>query len=693
MTPKDTWSDNETGPRRPLLQAIFRPVFGGLALALLLGLGGAYWAISGVVSAQYNAVWSAQTLRVGTRLADTLAESGSAAAEQLSQQLIDVADPSLEGIQLSLADGTQVQVGAGMVFSVGEADAPVSRAQGVRLWSADGLVASTLALPAGAGGGDVTLVRSGAARTTAIWVAVGQVWAVMGLLAAGIAVTVLWAVRRHVIVPLRHLAGEGAEDTPASATNSWEIAELEAMIFALRAQVREADELAGALATSHQKAVALEAEVAEFRKALSDKTADADARLDDTDARNEALLVADLVSVLKKMACGEVDVQLATDAVPGTQIEVRHALNAYIADLRNALSDVTTLLDNLRMGRLVEAPTGEGADAFAPLRESAHQTSNTFADIFGDLQRHSSEVLAETSDLSASAEELSKRTERTAASLAETTGAIEQIKERISSTADLTQAARDITQRTREDARQSDAVVQEAIESMKQIQAMSTEMSRSLGVINDIAFQTNLLALNAGVEAARAGDAGRGFAVVASEVRALAQRASDAAEQIGTLITTSSEQISLGVQRVARTGDTLVVLGERIETIGDRMDEVAQAAKDQSASVGKISRAMGEIDTATQQNTAMFEELSTANLSLKDSASQMLSVIDHFETNEIAGRDAGDGTRVSKTNNTGGKAAAAKSDPFPGQTPTEFGVVTANAEELEKWSRAIGANV
>ncbi|MFB9216076.1 methyl-accepting chemotaxis protein [Vibrio sinaloensis] len=84
----------------------------------------------------------------------------------------------------------------------------------------------------------------------------------------------------------------------------------------------------------------------------------------------------------------------------------------------------------------------------------------------------------------------------------------------------------------------------DSIESVQILDTTANSISQLVSTIQEISDQTNLLALNAAIEAARAGDAGRGFAVVADEVRTLAAKASDASEQIDSLVNQALTQVN-----------------------------------------------------------------------------------------------------------------------------------------------------
>jgi methyl-accepting chemotaxis protein len=297
---------------------------------------------------------------------------------------------------------------------------------------------------------------------------------------------------------------------------------------------------------------------------------------------------------------------------------------------RLVVAGVGAGLDALAKGDLTARIDAEFTGAFAKIKTDFNLAMNAVADAMNAVSRSAGSIRTGATEISHASDDLSRRTEQQAASLEETAAAMDEITATVRETATGATRANETMAATRADAEEGGRVARAAVDAMGGIERASHEISEIISVIDGIAFQTNLLALNAGVEAARAGDAGKGFAVVASEVRALAQRSADAAKDVKTKITTSGNQVEIGVGLVGQTGQALDRIVVRIAEIGELVASIAGGAGQQASGLQQVNVAVAEMDSVTQQNAAMVEQATAAARSLAAEAEDLAANVARF---------------------------------------------------------------
>ena len=299
----------------------------------------------------------------------------------------------------------------------------------------------------------------------------------------------------------------------------------------------------------------------------------------------------------------------------------------YAADIvgRIAAGDLTARIDTRR-------------SAAGSLLLSIQQMQSQLIEVVGRIKVSTDTIATASSEIASGNQDLSSRTEEQASSLEQTAASMEELTSTVKQNADNARQANQLAASASEVAVRGGDVVSQVVDTMGSINASSKKIVDIIAVIDGIAFQTNILALNAAVEAARAGEQGRGFAVVASEVRSLAQRSAAAAKEIKGLIDDSVSKVEAGSHQVAEAGQTMEEIVASVRRVTDIMGEISSASHEQTQGIEQINQAITQMDQVTQQNAALVEEAAAAAASLQEQAGSLVETVSIFRTAEGAAR-------------------------------------------------------
>lgn len=356
------------------------------------------------------------------------------------------------------------------------------------------------------------------------------------------------------------------------------------------------------------------------------------------------------------MAGGDVSVEIVGDARGDEIGEMARALSLFrqaeldkralqAAEEDNAraqqavIAALSEALRNLASGNVTYKIDRQLSGEYEVLRQDFNSAMTAMASALRLVSQSSQTIRHSATEVSAASADLSMRTETQASRLQFTSETLKAVSAAVSGTAARAREVRSAVETASVAAEEGGRIVFDAVNAMKEIQNSAGQISDIVSLIDGISFQTNLLALNAGVEAARAGEAGSGFAVVANEVRALAQRAADAARDIRALIVASNSQVDNGAALVTAAGTKLTAIMGEVSSISTLVHDITQAVDGESGRLVQVSGSMSDIDLITQQNAAMVEESSAAARMLAEEAEKMAGLVTNFRVDMPDGRD------------------------------------------------------
>ena len=338
-------------------------------------------------------------------------------------------------------------------------------------------------------------------------------------------------------------------------------------------------------------------------------------------------LIADTIRVANSINKGHLDQKIMVNSNNPALNELKDIINEMLNTLNSNISNILTVLTSY--SKLDFRPRLKDNDLEGIIQE-LEKDINILRDVITQTLLDNKKVgftLKENANiLSFNMQSISTAANSQAASLEETAASLEEITSNITNNTQTTTKMASYGEKVKESIKIGQDLANKTVSSMEDINKQALAINEAIDVIDQIAFQTNILSLNAAVEAATAGEAGKGFAVVAQEVRNLANRSAQAAKEIKDIVEKASEKANNGKSIATNMIDGYSELNNSISNTLVTIENVATASKEQESGILQINDAINSLDSSTQKNAQVAEQISNMATSIAYTSSYLVTV-------------------------------------------------------------------
>jgi len=320
-----------------------------------------------------------------------------------------------------------------------------------------------------------------------------------------------------------------------------------------------------------------------------------------------------------------------TGIYKGTFDTVKKAYNSSGEITLSYINEISKILNAISIGDLTVSTKLDYVGSYAPIKHALTTILRSLNNTMGEINSAANDVLAGAEQIAHSSMQLAEGSNRQANAVEELTVSLDIVNQKTNQNSENTVNAMNFVFKSKEHAQDGNNAMESMVASMGSIKQSSSNITKIIKTIEDIAFQTNLLALNASVEAARAGENGKGFAVVAEEVRSLSGRSTQSTKDTSALIEDSIHKVNEGIKVANEAELSLETIVDDVNQISEVIAQIAELSSEQAESISQINLEMNEITKVVQENSAASQECASASQELNAQAEKLKELVSIFK--------------------------------------------------------------